>query len=170
LPLLWCIAAQAQEMDVWLYAGGGQQLNADRQHNRIIGADANLLHHRYSDIQTWSLGVSVARLNANHGEIRELTAISVYPQLALRLPHTKTLKPYFFVRALGPTYLSARGLGERKQAYSWAFQSQVGIGAFLSSTEDWTLNVSLRHYSNANFGNPNDGIDSIMVLALGHRF
>ena len=160
----------AQEADLWLYAGGGKQLHTDEQHNRIFGADVNVLHHRYSDIQTWSLGAGVAQLNANHGEIRELTAVSVFPQLTLRLPRTDHLKPYFFVRALGPTYLSARGLGERKQAYSWAFQSQVGIGAYVGTTENWTLNVSFRHYSNANFGKPNEGIDTLLILTIGNRF
>lgn len=159
-----------QDADLWLYAGGGKQLHTDEQDNRVVGIDVNLWHHPYSDIQTWSLGAGVSKLTADHGDIRELTAVSIYPQLTLKLPVTRWVKPFFFVRALGPTYLSEQGLGERKQAYFWAFQSQVGVGAYLGDTGTWTANVSFRHYSNAGTGKPNEGIDTLMVLTLGHRF
>ncbi|MBB3167454.1 acyloxyacyl hydrolase [Simiduia aestuariiviva] len=149
-----------------MYPGGGKQLHTVNQHNQIV----DVLHHQYRDIQTWRLGAGITHLKTDQGEIGELVTISVYPQLTLKLPTAQGIKPFFFVRGLGPTYLSARGLGERKQAYFWAFQSQVGVGAYLGDTGTWTANVSFRHYSNAGTGKPNEGIDTLMVLTLGHRF
>lgn len=170
LLLLLSAAANGQSADLWLYAGGGKQLHTDNQHNQLYGVDVNMLHYRYSDIQTWSLGAGITKLRADNGAIRELIAVSIYPQLTLKLPTAAGIKPFFFVRALGPTYLSERGLGERRQAYSWAFQSQVGVGAYVGETGQWTTSVSFRHYSNADTGKPNEGIDGVLVLTLGHRF
>ncbi|UTA47095.1 acyloxyacyl hydrolase [Simiduia sp. 21SJ11W-1] len=163
-------AQTTQGAELWVYAGGGKQLHTDNQHNQLVGVDVNMLHHQYSDIQTWSLGAGITHLKTDQGEINELVAVSVYPQLTLKLPTAQGIKPFFFVRALGPTYLSARGLGERRQAYSWAFQSQVGVGAYLGNTQQWTANVSFRHYSNADTGKPNEGIDGLLIFTLGHRF
>jgi hypothetical protein len=79
---------------------------------------------------------------------------------------------YFFVRALGPTYISSNTLGERKQDNHFAFQAQIGFGyeKKMASGSTMLLQLSWKHFSNANLFSDNDGIDIPFVLSMGIRF
>ena len=130
--------------------------------------------------QHLQLGVSYTRLTTNAETHGELYAVSVYPQLtffpratsriAESFPHWA--RPYFFVRALGPSFLSENKLGEREQDHHFSFQAQLGAGVLLraGAEQEVNLNISWKHFSNANLFSDNDGLDVPFVLTVGVRF
>lgn len=106
----------------------------------------------------------MSHLSTDADQNKSLTAISVFPELTIALPRWAPDGSQFFVRLAGPTWLSDKQLGERQQAYHWAFMSQVGLT--LPLNPDWQLGLSYRHYSNGGHGSPNDGIDVPFILSL----
>jgi len=76
------------------------------------------------------------------------------------------------VRALGPTYISEKQLGVREQGKHFCFLAQAGVGLHVPvSKEDYfTIALSNRHFSNAGFFDPNDGIDLPFVLNIGMTY
>ncbi len=161
-----------------LSIGGGQQLDSD-QENKTIGLDYAFYEFKRSARQTLTVGVSYTYLETNFGTHEDLYAISVYPQLTFfpsvdswvsrHLPDGAA--PYFFVRALGPTYISEKHFGEREQSEHFTFQAQVGVGvsfATLSGRES-SLSISWKHFSNANLFPDNDGFDFPVVVSFGLR-
>lgn len=166
LTLCFCIKIEATELI--FFAGGGKQLHTHDQHNRIYGADLNLFRSIYSEKHTFVLGASIATLETDTLN-SALTAFSIYPQLNLSLPQVGTLAPYFYVRTLAPTYISETQLGERKQAYHFVFQSQVGLGSYFGDRHQWSASIAYRHYSNAGLGTPNEGMDALLLFTLGAR-
>ena len=101
-----------------------------------------------------------------------VNAISFYPQLNLYPRSQSWGQPYYFFRALAPSYMSSNQLGEREQEHNFAFQAQVGFGAYLhfQDKKDVIISVSFKHFSNANIFSKNDGYDFPFVLSLGTRF
>ncbi len=165
--------------DLILTLGGGKQPDSN-QENKIVGLDINFFEYRRSDRQTLNIGVSYSQLKTNFDTGKKLWAISIYPQLTLfpsedsRLSNQilKTTTPYFFVRALGPTYLNNNSLGVRKQSRNFTFQAQVGIGVLFktkSSKENFVF-LSWKHFSNANLFSENDGFDFPVVIGFGLKF
>ena len=162
-----------------LTLGAGSQPHAN-QRNESIGVDYSFYRYERTARQHLQIGVSYTRIRTDTAENDELWAISVYPQLSLypdadggfRKLFPDWVSPYFFVRALGPTYLSEKQLGEREQAKHFSFQAQVGFGLGLRLGEDreGVLSLSYKHLSNASLFSPNDGIDIPLVLNLGIRF
>ncbi len=162
--------------DLILTLGGGKQPDSN-QENKTLGLDINFFEYRRSDRQTVNIGVSYSQLKTNFNTGKKLWAISIYPQLTLfpsedsRLSNQilKTTTPYFFVRALGPTYLNNNSLGVRKQSRNFTFQAQVGIGVLFktkSSKENFVF-LSWKHFSNANLFSENDGFDFPVVIGFG---
>lgn len=152
-------------------AGGGKQPHAD-QNNRSYGIDYNFYRFKRSPRQHLLIGASYTHLSANHDNNsfdNSSYAISIYPQLNLYLDQKSWGQPYFFVRALGPSYLSDNRLGERQQAHNFTFQAQVGAGAYfnLGANTRGTATLSWKHFSNANLFSDNDGIDLPLMLNLG---
>lgn len=178
--LMW-LATQAQgsEPVALLTLGVGPQVGAD-QTNRTIGVDINVLQFERSPRQQLSLGLSYTYLESSRGPNKRLHAWSVYPQLMLipkdsgwaRSWLPESAEPYFFVRALGPSYLSDNSLGERQQDNHFAFQAQLGVGVTFagSNGSERRLSISWKHFSNANLFSDNDGIDVPLVLSYGFRF
>lgn len=172
-------AGTASAGEVTLTVGGGPQTNAD-QTNVSAGIDYAFLRFTRSKRQDLQIGISYTQLRTDADAHKRMWAISVYPQLSLypkpdgafrRLfPHSAD--PFFFVRALGPSYISSNQLGERKQANHFAFQAQVGFGLHLDLGHQQTAVVSLswKHFSNADLFDNNDGIDVPVVLSLGMKF
>mgnify|MGYP001177220108 FL=1 len=127
-----------------------------------------------------NIGVSYTQLKTNFDTDKKLWAISIYPQLTLFPSEDswlsnqvlKTTTPYFFVRALGPTYLSNNTLGDRKQSKNLTFQAQVGLGILFKtkSSKENFLFISWKHFSNANLFSENDGFDSPIVIGFGLKF
>ena len=165
LLLLLVLPAAADELSVNF--GGGPQPDAD-QSNWGGGADWEFWRTSRSPRQQLSLGASISQLATDGSGNQQLTAIGFYPQLTLLAPPRDGWQPYFFVRALGPHWLSERSLGERQQGEHFAFQAQVGVG--LVAPEDWFIALSYKHFSNAKLFEPNDGIDLPLVLTLGQRW
>ena len=165
--------------DLILTLGGGAQPDSN-QENKTVGLDINFFKYKRSERQTLNIGVSYTLLKTNHDIGRKLWAISIYPQLTLFPSEDswisnqvlKTTTPYFFVRALGPTYLNSHTLGDRKQSKNFTFQAQVGLGLLFKtkSSKENFLFLSWKHFSNANLFSENDGFDFPVVIGFGLKF
>ena len=151
--------------------GGGKQPGTS-QYNRTFGLDYSFYRKIRSYRQHFLLGVSVTHMTTDAATNQTVNAISLYPQLNL-YPRDKSWgQPYFFVRALAPSYLSSNQLGAREQEHNFAFQAQVGFGAYLhfQDKQDAIISVSFKHFSNANIFSKNDGFDFPFVLSFGTKF
>lgn len=170
---------------IFNFGGGpqfGSDLNSDgsNQVNHTAGVDYSFFRHDRSARSALLIGMSYTYMGANSMEYDRIHAVSVYPQLSLYpasgswvndiLPGDA--EPYFFVRALGPSYISANRLGSRQQARNFAFQAQIGVGAniALKHGRHATIGVAWKHFSNANLFSDNDGIDLPVVLNIGITF
>jgi hypothetical protein len=165
-----CPALQAGERinEVLVSWGTGPQ-HQRHQHNSQVAVDYNFYRFNRSEQQIFSLGMGYTRLWTDAATDRSIKIFSLYPQLTLR-PRSQTLRgTYFFVRALGPSYLSDNRLGSRQQAEHFAFQAQAGVGyrKQLNADKALLLQVSFKHFSNANLFSDNDGIDIPFVLTFG---
>jgi hypothetical protein len=166
--------------------GGGPQVGSDAsqggdsQVNHTLGIDYSFYRHDRSPRSSFIVGVSYTYMGADSTEFDRVHAVSIYPQLSL-YPSPESWvhslvpgdgAPYFYVRALGPSYISANRLGDRKQAKHFAFQAQLGIGASyrLKNDRQILISISWKHFSNANLFSENDGIDLPVVLNFGLSF
>ena len=172
-----CSSATADELLVNF--GGGPQPGSD-QNNRTVGIDYSFYRHERSMRQAIVVGVSYTYLSSDSVDNNSMYAISIYPQLSF-YPEPETwitsfaprwAKPFFYVRALAPSYISADRLGERQQAHHFAFQAQIGVGVTISTRKNTEAIIALswKHFSNANLFDENDGIDVPFVLNFGIRF
>ena len=160
---------QAKELLVsW---GKGAQPGAD-QHNTLVALDFAFYNFKRSARSSLSVGVSYMKFTTDTAANREIEVFSIYPQLTLRPKNPVMQDLFFFVRALGPSYISQNDLGEREQAKHFAFQAQVGIGYIWrkGDNKEFLLQLSWKHLSNANLFSDNDGIDLPFVLSTGFRF
>ena len=178
--------ASVQADELIFNVGGGPQLGSDasgsgsRQTNHTIGVDYNFYRYERSPRSSLVIGASYTYLGTNTDTNDRIHALSVYPQLSMYPSETSWVhklipgdgQPFFYVRALGPTYLSSNQLGSRKQAKHFAFQAQLGIGATyrLKSDQQASFAIAWKHFSNANLYNENDGIDLPIVLTFGVTF
>lgn len=159
-----------------LTLGAGSQPHAD-QSNKSAGLDYSFYRYERSAHQHLHIGVSYTRVRTDTTDNDQLWAVSVYPQLSIypeaagrfRALFPDWASPYFFVRALAPTYLSEKRLGEREQAKHFSFQAQVGfgLGLRLGEQREGIVSLSWKHFSNGSLLEPNDGIDIPLVLSLG---
>jgi len=161
--------------DILVNVGAGPQPGAD-QRNETWGLDYSFYQLKRSDRQHIEVGVSYTSLRTNGPGNGSTVALSVYPQITLYPAKTSRIaarspawaEPFFFARALAPSYISENGLGSRQQAEHFAFQAQVGVGVIVNSRAVFT--VSWKHFSNANLYDDNDGIDVPLVVNVGVRF
>ncbi|WP_323846026.1 acyloxyacyl hydrolase [Microbulbifer magnicolonia] len=169
MTLLAFQSATANEL--LLSAGGGPQPDSS-QSNRTYGIDYSFKRFEKSYRQHIHLGVSYTRVETDAAEYESFHALSIYPQLNLYPRKQSWGQPYFFVRALGPSYISSNQLGDRHQDNHFAFQAQVGYAARINwqGKEDLVLMVSWKHFSNANLFSDNDGIDMPFVVNVGLNF
>ena len=166
--------------------GGGPQVGSDvsdsgsRQTNHTIGVDYDFYRFQRSARSSFVIGVSYTYLGSNADTFDRIHALSVYPQLSM-YPSAESWvnrlvpgngEPFFYVRALGPSYISDNQLGSRRQAKHFAFQAQIGVGASFRLKSEQQVNVSIawKHFSNANLFKDNDGIDLPVVLTFGVTF
>ena len=159
--------------------GGGPQPGAD-QTNRTAGVDYMFYRHDRSLRSSFIIGVSYTYMTTDTDDFDTMHAISIFPQLSMyptpdswvRSLLPDGAEPFFFVRALGPSYISDNQLGERKLAHNFAFQAQLGVGAIIhqKNNSEMTVAISWKHFSNANLFSDNDGIDLPIVVTLGLRF
>lgn len=179
LLILLSQASIATGRDLVVSAGHGAQPGSE-QFNRTKSIDLNFYRYERSARQHIEIGVAYTQIATNASSDTELYAISVYPQLTFYPAQESRIseglpswaEPYFFVRALGPTYISANRLGNRQQANNFAFLAQVGVGLLLDVSEATKVNVgvSWKHFSNANLFSENDGFDVPLVISVGVRF
>lgn len=165
--------------ELLLTLGQGSQPGAN-QRNETVGVDYSFRRFERSARQHIDVGVSYTRLTTNAAENRSLYALSIYPQITLYPTKTSRVaarsprwaEPFFFVRALGPTYISDSRLGTRRQADSFTFQAQVGAGVLLNSGAEHrtVVAVSWKHFSNADLYTDNDGMDVPLVISVGMSF
>ena len=166
--------------------GGGSQVGSDvsgngsRQTNYTVGVDYNFYRYERSERSSFVIGASYTYLGTNTDSNDQIHAVSIYPQLSM-YPTAESWvnnlvpgngEPFFYVRALGPSYISANQLGERRQANHFAFQAQLGIGATyrLKGDQQASFAIAWKHFSNANLYDDNDGIDLPIVLTFGVTF
>ncbi len=156
--------------EVIVSAGYGSQPHA-KQNNSLAGIDYAFYRYQRSERQFLSVGVSVNHLRTDANQYESLDAISIYPQLTLYATQRHGIKPLFFVRALGPTWISKNRLGERQQEKHITLQAQVGFGVEWGGDHDgWLATVAWKHFSNANLFSENDGIDVPFSIGIGRRW
>jgi lipid A 3-O-deacylase len=174
LALLNTITAGAAPYELTLSVGGGPQPGGEStdQINRTSGIDLSFWRWERSHRQHLLLGLSITRITTDAAAFDEIRAISIYPQLNLYPERRPWGQPFFFVRALGPSFISSNRLGTRRQANHFAFQAQVGVGAYLQNSggSETIISVAWKHFSNAGLFDDNDGIDMPVVLNIGVRF
>ena len=166
------LISQPSFSDEVLVSWGGGSQPGGVQSNRQFGLDYSFLEAPRSARSRLSLGVSFTRMTTDYPSAQSISAYSVYPQLTL-IPQAAELDGFFFyVRALGPSYISANSLGERQQDNHFSFQAQLGVGYefHLEAGGSLLMLLSRKHFSNANLFDKNDGIDLPLVLSLGLRF
>lgn len=176
LLLLPLIPLSSSASELIITYGGGSQIDSS-QENETAGVDFSFYRFERSQRQHLLIGVSYTYMSTDTVEDDEIHAISIYPQLSLFPPakgkfagsFPRWANPYFFVRALAPSYISASQLGEREQAGHFAFQAQVGFGLLLDFGQgrEGFLSLSWKHFSNAGLSDDNDGIDFPIVVSLG---
>lgn len=157
--------------ELFVSLGSGRQPNAE-QKNRLVSLDYNFIRLNRSPRSGLSLGISYTQLRTNFNSNRRVEVLSLYPQLTLR-PVSKFLKDkYFFVRALGPSYISDNKLGERRQSRNFSFLAQVGVGMTrqVMGEKEIMVQISWRHFSNANLFEENEAFDVPFVFSLGYSF
>lgn len=170
--LCFLVGTQPADADEIAFAlGAGSQPGADQQ-NKQVSLDYTFADWFRSPRSTLSLGIGYTQLKSDTDTNRRLKVFSIFPQLTLT-PASEGLKNYyFFVRALGPSYISENTFGERKQDNHFAFQAQVGVGfkKDISIDESISIQVSWKHFSNANLFSDNDGIDIPLAVSIGYKF
>lgn len=168
---LWLWGSPLYADEVIINFGGGKQFHTS-QNNKTFGLDYSFYRKIRSYRQHFLLGVGVTHMATDADTNKTVNAISFYPQLNLYPRKLNWGQPFFFVRALAPTYISSNQLGEREQEHHFAFQAQVGFGAYLNfqDTREIIVSISFKHFSNANIFSDNDGFDFPVVLSAGLRF
>lgn len=173
------VSGSAFADEVSFSIGGGPQPET-RQNNRWLVVDYSFYTLEQSERRHLQVGVAYTRVTTNTPTDSGFWAFSVYPQLTLfptpgakiRARAPKWGEPYFYARALGPSYISANRLGKRQQAHNFSFMAAIGAG-FLIDTHNGrqaNINVSWRHFSNASIFSKNDGFDAPFVITYGIRF
>lgn len=165
-----CSSAMADEL--LLSAGAGKQISAN-QDNELLALDYNFHSIERSARSTLSFGLSYTSLTTNTAIGNDKVEIySLYPQLTLYPTKDSMQNMFFFVRALGPSYLSHNQFGERQQDHHFTFQAQVGIGyeKKIDTQQSMIFQLSWKHFSNANLFSDNDGIDIPLVFTLGIKY
>ncbi len=163
------LAAKADQL--LLSWGGGSQLNSS-QHNDQFAVDYEFFEYERSQRSRLSIGASYTRLTTDAAINRTITAVSIYPQLTLTPVRESLRNTFFFVRALGPSYMSSNVFGSREQDNHFSFQAQVGVGfkKDLSNGNSLLFKTSWKHFSNANLFHDNDGYDIPFVFTMGYSF
>ncbi len=172
--------------ELHLNFGGGPQFGADpadgsgHQVNYTAGIDYNFYRYDRSSRSSFIIGMSYTYLASNSDEFDQVQAFSIYPQLSMYPTPESWVhslvpeggEPFFYVRFLGPSYISANRLGNRHQDKNFSFQALVGVGASFALKNDRRaiISVSWKHFSNANIYSDNDGIDFPVVLNFGVQF
>lgn len=171
--LLFPALAQGGERknEVLMSWGTGVQYG-EGQHNSQFAVDYEFYQFRRSPRSGFSLGVGYTRLTTDAATHKSIDVFSIYPQLTLWPVSPSLQDTYFFVRALGPSYMSANRLGSRQQDNHFTFQAQVGVGyrKQLAGSRSMRFQISWKHFSNANLFADNDGIDIPFVLTLGFSY
>ena len=172
--ILFCflVGIQPAGADEIIFAlGAGSQPGADQQ-NKQFSLDYIFADWIRSPRTTLSLGVGYSQLKSDTDTNAGLKVFSVFPQLTLTPASENLSNYYFFVRALGPSYISENAFGERKQDNHFTFHAQVGVGfkKDISIDESILIQVSWKHFSNANLFSDNDGIDIPLVVSIGYKF
>ncbi len=174
---LLCNSAAAEEL-IFSFGGGPQP--GSSQNNWSVSLDYSFYRFERSARQHILIGASYTYIGSDSSTDDDMYAISIYPQISLYAEKgtwaysiaPDWAEPFFYVRALGPSYISSNKLGDRQQANNFSFQAQIGVGAIIktrNSTEA-IIALSWKHFSNANLFDDNDGIDLPVVLNFGIRF
>lgn len=164
--ILACLWAPFTWADQLLVNGGAGPQPGASQQNHSFGMDFTFWSHARSYRQEFLIGVGYSYLATDTVDNAQVSIWSIFPQLNLYAPERSGVMPFFFVRALGPSYLNSRKYGEREQAKNFAFQAQVGVGLVFGDEKDWSLSVSYKHFSNAGLSSPNDGFDIPVVISI----
>ncbi len=172
--ILFCFLVAIQPIsanELAFSVGAGNQPGAD-QRNKQISLDYIFADWIRSSRTTLSLGVGYSQLKSDSDTNAHLKIFSIFPQLTLTPASENLGNYYFFVRALGPSYISENTFGEQKQGNHFTFQAQVGVGfkKDISTNESILLQISWKHFSNANLFSENDRIDVPFVVSIGYKF
>ncbi len=169
--LLW-LCIQSSHADSFTVTGGYGKQPSAQQYNTSYGIDYEFFRHKRSERQYLSVGVSYTRLTTGDFFEDSIDIFSIYPQLTLYPVSPKWQSYFFFVRALGASYISQNRLGARNQQNNFSFQAQIGAGRRfkLNDQREIIASLSWKHFSNANLFSDNDGFDIPLVISLGWEF
>jgi hypothetical protein len=160
--------ARADDL-IWQVNHGEGGQSGSSQDNSMSGVDVIFFQHARSERQEFVIGAGYTDIQSDTAIDDHVRAVSLFPQLNLYGRERESVRPMFFVRALGPTWLSGRQLGSREQGSQFAFQAQVGAGLWFGPRKDWFAALSYKHFSNAGLFSPNDSFDVPVALTLGYR-
>jgi hypothetical protein len=165
--------------EVLLSVGVGPQPGGD-QTNRSASVDFRFFTYERSARQHISVGVVYTRLETDTVVNDRFNAVSIYPEFSyypaaegrIRETVPDRVEPYFFMRFLGPSYISENSFGDRQQDRHFSFLAQIGVGMLVEFGDERLADfrLSWKHFSNANWFSANDGIDVPFVVSWGLRF
>ena len=165
--------------ELHLSLGSGPQPGGD-QTNRLASVDFSFYTFERSERQRISVGIAYTRLTTDTALDDSIEAITIYPEFsfypAVESRIRKALptrgEPYFFMRFLGPSYISENTLGGRRQDNHFSFLAELGVGMRVDfgGRRPLDFRISWKHFSNARWFDHNDGIDVPFVIGWGLRF
>ena len=158
--------------ELTFFRGTGPQQHDSTQENDGWGADYSFYKIVRSKHSELSFGIGYTRMTNDSERNNALYAISLYPQLTLFPSIKVALNPFFFVRALGPSYISENQFGLRSQDNNFSFQAQVGVGIrpYLTKRQQVKIMFSWKHFSNANLFKNNESFDLPFTLSIGFEW
>lgn len=172
-----CHSAAAEEL---LFSFGGGPQPGSSQNNWSVSLDYNFYRFERSPRQHFLIGASYTYISSDAPTDDSMYAVSIYPQVSFYPVEgswaysiaPSWAEPFFYFRALGPSYISANKLGDRQQSNNFSFQAQIGVGATIKTYNNTEVIIALswKHFSNANLYDDNDAIDLPVVLNFGIKF
>ncbi len=121
----------------------------------------------YESNNGWLTGYYEASINY-FGEINQQHSydLALSPVFVYNFKNiSNTIQPYVEA-GIGLSYLSHTTIQTRNMGTHFQFEDRIGFGIKTNSND---LNIKYMHYSNADIGSPNDGID-IFLLTISHKF
>ena len=119
---------------------------------------------------SWSLANNIEVNLSFEAALGMLTgdgATGAYTRVAPTLQVSFADFPIYLTVGSGPSFYSEDGYDDYDMGGHFHFTSRVGLGWDVS--EQWSVNYGYQHTSNADFDEPNPGLD-MHTLGLGYRF
>ncbi len=94
--------------------------------------------------------------------------ISVFPALRINFLRRKHLDAYLYYAVGGPSYISKTKMDGYDLGKKFIFIDNLGLGVFFGEKRNYSVELRIGHYSNANLFMPNQGVKAPLSLNLGY--